>query len=65
MKGIMETITLQSITQQALPIMPWLLAYITCYNIWYVGCKGIPLNHVVCLLTMWYAFLTMWYAFSD
>ncbi len=41
-----------------------MVADISCdisFDIWYLGCKGIPHVHVLCFLAMQYAFFTMWY----
>ncbi len=34
------------------------------FGMCHVGCKGISHEHVVCFLTIWYAFVTMRYAYS-
>ncbi len=39
--------------------LPHAIAFGMCHV---VGSKSIPQGHVICLLTMWYAFLIMWYA---
>ncbi len=41
--------------------IPHAIAFDMCH----VVCEGMPHDHVVCILAMWYAFLTMGYVYGS